>query len=238
MLKLLFVPAVLYLLVLLLVFALQTKMLFPTGSVGRPGLLPRSAERLTLETPGGETLHGVHVPGAGGTLVLGFGGNAWNADSAAEYLHQLYPQANVVAFHYRGYGPSTGAPSAAALIEDAPLIYDRMVERLQPERVVAVGFSVGSGIAAQLAAERPLDGAILVTPFDSLTSVGADHYPWLPVRLLFRHEIGGRGAARVARPGRDRRGGAGPPDSAEAHRRAAARGGEPRLRPHRAGRRT
>ena len=187
--KLLLVPAILYLLILLLVFALQTKMLFPTGSVARPGPLPRSAERLTLETAGGDTLHGVHVPGSSGTLVLGFGGNAWNADSAAEYLHRLYPQADVVAFHYRGYAPSTGAPSAAALMEDAALIHDRMVERLRPRRVGASGFSVGSGVAAQLAAERPLAGAILVTPFDSLSAVAADHYPWLPVRLLFRHQM-------------------------------------------------
>ncbi|MFN3388712.1 MAG: alpha/beta hydrolase [Allosphingosinicella sp.] len=187
--KLLLVPPLLYLLILLLFAALQTRMLFPAGAVGRAGPLPESAERLTLETPGGETLHGVRIPGAGGPLILGFGGNAWNADAAADYLHRLYPQADIVAFHYRGYAPSTGTPSAAALIEDAAFVHDRMVERLKPDRVVAVGFSVGSGVAAHLAAARPLDGAILVTPFDSLAAVGADHYPWLPVRLLFRHAM-------------------------------------------------
>jgi uncharacterized protein len=30
---------------------------------------------------------------------------------------------------------------------------------------------------------------ILVTPFDSLGRVAKDHYPWLPVGLLFRHEM-------------------------------------------------
>ena len=28
-----------------------------------------------------------------------------------------------------------------------------------------------------------------MTPFDSLAAVAAGHYPWLPVRLLFRHEM-------------------------------------------------
>jgi pimeloyl-ACP methyl ester carboxylesterase len=45
------------------------------------------------------------------------------------------------------------------------------------------------GVAAYLAAHRPLAGAILVTPFDDLARVAADHYPWLPVRLLFRHRM-------------------------------------------------
>ena len=30
---------------------------------------------------------------------------------------------------------------------------------------------------------------ILVTPFDSLGTVAAQHYPWLPVRWLFRHRM-------------------------------------------------
>lgn len=197
--KLLLLPPVFYLLILLLVFALQTGMLFPARMAGPAPPLPPSAERLTLETPAGETLHGVHIRGGGGPLILGFGGNAWNAEAAADYLHQLYPTAEVVAFHYRGYRPSTGSPSAAALLEDARFLHDRMVERLKPERVVAVGFSVGSGVAAQLAADRPIDGAILVTPFDSLSAVGADHYRWLPVQLLFRHHIEPAAALRASR---------------------------------------
>ena len=35
----------------------------------------------------------------------------------------------------------------------------------------------------------------LVTPFDELAQVAADHYPWLPVHLLFRHEL--NSAARL-----------------------------------------
>ncbi len=49
--------------------------------------------------------------------------------------------------------------------------------------------SIGSGIAATLASNRPVDGLILVTPFDSLKTVASDQYPYLPVGLLFRHDI-------------------------------------------------
>ena len=201
MLKLLLIPLILYLAILLLVFALQTRMLFPVGSVGAAGPLPPGAERLVLDTPGGHRLHGVHIPPAArdsgrSTLILGFGGNAWNAEHAAAYLHDLYPDAAIVAFHYRGYAPSAGEPGAEALIEDSPLIHDFAVARLKPAHIVAVGFSIGSGVAAGLAARRPLDGLILVTPFDSLAEVAAGHYPWLPVRWLFRHRLDAAGALR------------------------------------------
>ena len=32
-------------------------------------------------------------------------------------------------------------------------------------------------------------GAVLVSPYDSLTAVGKEHYPWLPVSLLLRHRF-------------------------------------------------
>jgi uncharacterized protein len=190
--KLLLIPVFLYVALLVGIFAFQARLLFPAGALGGAGPLPAEAEQLALDTPDGYRLHGVHLPPSrtrSGTLILGFGGNAWNAAAAAAYLHDLYPEADVVAFHYRGYRPSTGRPSAEALLADAPHIYDLAVHRLRPSRIVAIGFSVGSGVAASLAPRRRLDGLILVTPFDSLEAVAAGHYRWLPVRWLFRHEM-------------------------------------------------
>lgn len=181
----------------------QTQLTFPTHAVAPAGYLPPGAERLSVKTPDGSTLYGVHVPAEEPSkdrlLILGFGGNAWNGQDVAAYLHDLYPDADVVAFHYRGYAPSTGSPSAEALIADAPLIYDAAVDRLKPRRTVAVGFSIGSGIAAQLATERKLDGLILVTPFDSLKAVAQSMYPWLPIGHFFEHEIDAAGALDHAR---------------------------------------
>ena len=172
----------------------QDDIIFPTSMVASPGALPKGAERFTVKATDGETLHGVHVPPAGKskgqrTLILGFGGNAWNGQDVATYLHELYPDADVVTFHYRGYRPSTGKPSAETLLEDAPLVYDAAVARVRADRTVAVGFSIGSGIAASLANRKPLDGIVLVTPFDSLKAVASSMYPWLPIGLMFQHEI-------------------------------------------------
>ena len=172
----------------------QDELIFPTHAVAAPGPLPANAERVSLATPGGDRLHGVHIPPAESgrrtrTLVVGFGGNAWNGEDVATYLRELYPDAHVVAFHYRGYRPSTGRPSAEALVADAPLVLDFAINTVKPQRVVAVGFSIGSGVAASLAARPELDGLILVTPFDSLKAVAQQLYPWLPIGPLFRHEL-------------------------------------------------
>jgi pimeloyl-ACP methyl ester carboxylesterase len=174
-------------------FEFQSHLIFPTHAVPPAGPMPRGAEALSLTMPGGHTLKGILLPPdeppGDGTLVLGFGGNAWNGQDVAEYLHELFPDASVVAFHYRGYAPSSGSPTAEALIADAPLLFDLAVERVKPKRTIAVGFSIGSGIAAQLASKRKLDGLILVTPFDSLKAVAQAMYPWIPIGPFFEHEI-------------------------------------------------
>ena len=174
-------------------FEFQSQLIFPTHAVPPAGPVPAGADLLSLDTPDGRKLAGIHIPADAPakkkTLLLGFGGNGWNGQDVAEYLHELFPDLDVVAFHYRGYAPSTGSPSAEALIGDAPRVYDFAVEQVRPDRTIAVGFSIGSGIAAELAAKRRLDGLILVTPFDSLKAVAQSMYPWLPIGPFFDHEI-------------------------------------------------
>ena len=185
-------------------FEIHNQIMFPTHAVARPGPLPPGSTRLSIPAPDGNTLHGVHIvpaPGSSGPrpLILGFGGNAWNAEDAAIFLHGNFPSADIVVFHYRGYRPSTGSPSAEALLEDAPLVYDFAVSHLHPAQTIAVGFSIGSGVAASLAGERPVDGLILVTPFDSLKAVAKDLYPFLPVAPLFRHDMDAAAALKTSK---------------------------------------
>src|SRR2546430_5548835 len=62
-------------------------------------------------------------------------------------------------------------------------------------KVFLFGRSLGSGVAVQLAAERPLAGVILVAPFDSLVEVAKRHYPYLPVDWMLKHRFDSIGRA-------------------------------------------
>ena len=173
----------------------QTWLLFPTMFAGAARVqLPASTQRLEVRTPDGERLAGVRIPSQGATadgapMLLGFGGNAWNAEATALTLHALFPHRNVAAFHYRGYAPSSGRPSARALFSDTLIILDHLVRTQAGERVIPVGFSIGAAVAAYLARHRPVAGLILVTPFDSLEAMARDLYWWAPVGLLLRNRM-------------------------------------------------
>lgn len=171
-------------------YLVQEGILFPRSIAERPhSSLPAFAERLELRSTEGKRLVGTLIPARGASrgLVLGFPGNAWNADDHVVFLSHRLPEFDIVVFHYRGYAPSEGEPGEAALFADALLIHDAAKAKLKPQRVLVAGFSLGSAVAAYLASRRPVDGLVLATPFDSIEAIAASRYAWAPVRSLLRH---------------------------------------------------
>ena len=102
--------AAFYVAIITAMYFAQTWLLFPTTLAGLSRLqLPATAERVEISTPDRASLIGVRIPSTGdpgGPTLIGFGGNAWNAEAVALSQHGLFPDREVVAFHYRGYGPS------------------------------------------------------------------------------------------------------------------------------------
>lgn len=178
--------------VVALLYLLQASLVFPGTYLPSHRLnSPRVPERLELPAGDGAILHGMLFPGAraDADLLIGFGGNAQDAEHLGQDLAADFPDLNVVVFHYRGYGPSTGKPSEAAVLADALTIHDAMVARIGPARVYAIGISLGSAVAAYLSQQRPLAGVLLVTPFDSVEAIAKESYFWVPVGLLLRHRF-------------------------------------------------
>ena len=171
-------------------YLFQDKLVYRRDMATTPNYpLPEGNERLELRTADGEVITGNLIrarqqPSRG--LVIGFSGNAWNADDCTTFIAHRMTDVDIAVFHYRGYAPSTGTPSEAALFADALLIHDTLVKGMAPERVYAFGFSLGSGIAAYLAANRPLTGQLLVTPFDSIEAIARKRYRGVPIRWLIK----------------------------------------------------
>jgi hypothetical protein len=91
---------------------------------------------------------------------------------------------------YRGYGGSTGTISEEGFMTDAFVAHDFLLERGIPAEMIAVvGESLGTGVAVQLAAQRPVGALALEAPFSAAVDVAADVYPWLPVRWLMKDQF-------------------------------------------------
>ena len=181
-------PFVLYFSQDRLIFQLQPMNELARATVKKA--LPQ-AQEIWIRAADGTRLHGwlAGVKGAQrAPAIIYFGGNA---EEVSGVLLDAPAVAGVAFFavNYRGYGLSEGTPSEAALFADALAVYDQIAARpdVDPARIIAFGRSLGSGVATYLAANRPVCGAILVTPYDSVTAVAQSKYPLMPIRWILKH---------------------------------------------------
>ena len=133
--------------------------------------------------------------------ILYFGGNAERVEANREDFARMFPGRSVYLVAYRSYGASTGEPSQAVLVPDALAVFDEVQRRHPGERIAVVGRSLGSGIASQVAGQRPVERLALITPFDSMVGAAKAHYPFFPVDWLLdeRYESA-KALQRFARP--------------------------------------
>ena len=173
--------------VCLLAFLLQDRIIFyPRGVL----IEPRGphVEALTFERAGTVLRGWVVNPRARGPVLVYFGGNGEELSPLTEVFAGL--DATTLLVNYRGYGRSEGTPSAAALIDDARAVTTTLAPDYGSDRpLLLFGRSLGSGIAASVAATVPVDGMILMSPFRSLEHMARRVMPWVPVRWLLRHRI-------------------------------------------------
>jgi uncharacterized protein len=122
-----------------------------------------------------------------GTAIV-FHGNAGHAGHRAFYAAALTRLGlRVILAEYPGYGPRDGAPGEENLVADARQTI-ALAHRLYGTPLLLVGESLGVGVVASAGShERDrITGLLLITPWDRLEHVAADHYRWLPVRWLLR----------------------------------------------------
>jgi hypothetical protein len=144
-------------------------------------------------------------------VVFFLHGNAGNLDSWFTDL-EFYRRANVDLFmlDYRGYGKSTGRiQSQEQLLADVRAAWAQVEPHYVGKRRVIYGRSLGSGLAAMLAAEVQPELTVLVSPYFSMAELAREHYPWVPGTLLryplATHEALARirGPVLLAHGGRD-----------------------------------
>jgi pimeloyl-ACP methyl ester carboxylesterase len=103
-----------------------------------------------------------------------------------------FRQANfdVVMFDYRGFGKSSGQiESEQQLHADVAAVWKHVAPMYEGKRVVISGQSLGTGLAAGLAAQlcsegRAPDLTLLVSAYSSMKALAGELYPWVPMQVL------------------------------------------------------
>ncbi len=153
--------------------------------------LHRPWEDVTFAATDGVRLNGWFFPGATNSprsrfVILHCHGNGGNISHRLEAAAGLLDLGlGVLLFDYRGYGRSAGRPSEEGTYRDAQGAYAWLRGRgFAPTNILVFGESLGGAVAADLARREPVGGLILQSTFTSIPDVGAELFPWLPVRWL------------------------------------------------------
>ena len=186
--------AAIYAVMVLLAWMFQDRLIYhPSSDIYQtPTDQGMESDEVWLDTKDGEQIHGwfVHAEQPVGTLLF-FHGNAGNIADRVPSIEQFHSlEMNVFIIDYRGYGQSSGTPSEQGLYSDARAAWNYLTEERDIPffEIVVFGRSLGGAIAAMLADEYRPAALILESSFTSLMDMGADVYPWLPVRWLLREE--------------------------------------------------
>jgi len=194
--KLLLGLLTLYLLVVVVVWLLQSKLVFPGAGVGR-GVAVQAPPGVTVATRvlqnGKRIRTATAMPqGAPGAVVLFFLGNFEDLRSGVNWA-DTFAKFGVAAVvqEYPGYGDSEGEPSVASFLaaaEDGAKLAKDMARGLGVP-MVAGGSSLGTFSAVHVAARGDVERLLLFAPPGSLEEVAKLRYWFLPVSLLLTHRF-------------------------------------------------
>jgi len=164
-------------------FLFQRALIFPATLTPEPSRsVPRYVVEMSVKTERGRPVAGWFIPSssatpeAPGPAVIYFHGNAEIIDYA-DRIEGLWRQLDVslLMAEYRGYGRAreAGRPSQAALVADGVRFFDELARRpdVDPSRIVIHGYSIGGGVAAQVAAQRKPAALILEATFTSVAGL-------------------------------------------------------------------
>ena len=147
----------------------------------QPREVSATESTMMLPVDGAELVVTVHLHDSPKAIVY-FGGNGEDVSQNLASFVKAFPDYALYLMHYRGYGGSTGEPTEKANVSDGLALLEK-VRALHPE-IAIFGRSLGSGVAVQVASRVAASRLILITPYDSIVEIGAQMYPFLPVRWL------------------------------------------------------
>jgi alpha-beta hydrolase superfamily lysophospholipase len=179
-------------------FFAQNSLLYPRAATGAVlpigkatemahsvGLMPWDRTTPGADAPQGYVRSDFTRSTSRGTVVV-FHGNADWAWARTGYVEAITRRGfRTFLYEYPGYGGRPGRPSEATIVPDARALI-RSLDQAGYGPVYVWGESLGAGVAASVCADStlPVQGLVLLTPWDTLAHAASAHYPYVPVSLL------------------------------------------------------
>ena len=185
--------AVLYAAAIAWLMTQETRLLFQAGrplGESRPSF-PFTQVNVPRQDGGQQFAWKMEQPAARTWILFLHGNSATIASrvNIARYRELRELGVNVLAPEYRGFAGLPGVPSEGGVNADARAAFDYLTGPLHvpATRVVIYGWSLGSAVAVDLAANVDEAAVILEGAPASLVAIGAQQYPLFPIRLVMRN---------------------------------------------------
>lgn len=153
---------------------------------------PSKHEEISITSYDGTKLHGLLFKAdTSKGLVFYLHGNAGALDTWGD-IAPIYNKLgyDIFILDYRGFGKSQGhLHSEEQVYKDIQAAYDVLQQRYSEDSTVIIGYSIGSGLAAELAATNKPKQLILQAPYYSLTDLGEQLYPAITPHFLNRYKF-------------------------------------------------
>jgi hypothetical protein len=165
--------------------------LFPAAEVSETPI-PADVASVVLVARDGAQVHAAELlggrgPGDGRVFVI-FHNNRQTMGDAVDLVRALHARGHGgMIVEYRGYGASraAGETTEQGLYDDAEAALDHLATHgVPPARIVLLGSSLGSGVAAEMARRGRGGALVLVTPYTSIPDLVRDAVPIAPADLL------------------------------------------------------
>ena len=121
-------------------------------------------------------------------LIIYFNGSGGEVSKMLPHMRSLNGWSAALV-DYRGFGLSDGVATQSNVLADALMIYDVMSKRtdIDAGRIVVMGYSLGTGVAVHLAANRSVAATVLVSPYDHWSLIGVNPSPiYKPLRGILK----------------------------------------------------
>lgn len=187
--KTLNVLLILYLVVCGILFFFQEKLIFFPQKLNKEYQFSfdQEFEEINIKTNDNVLLNGLLFKSDSSKgLVFYLHGNAGSLGNWGS-VAKTYTDLNYDVFilDYRGYGKSDGSiNSQKQLFADLQLVYDAMKKKYSEDKIVVLGYSIGSGLAAYLASTNKPKLLILQAPYYNLTDLKSHTFPIIPTFIL------------------------------------------------------